>query len=203
MQNVTPRQMDILRFIRQYRHRLGYSPTMQEIGDHLHLTKVTVFEHVGALEKKGALQRGPKHKARSLRVDPKFEFPEDRPTRLALAGQIAAGAPIEAIEDTEAIDLEEVFARPAETFALRVKGQSMIDEQIRDGDYVICERRTTARNGETVVALLADGEATLKRFYRERNRIRLQPANPDFEPIYAQEVDVQGVVIGVLRVLQA
>ena len=172
---------------------------MQEIGDALRLTKVTVFEHAGALERKGALLRGPKHKARSLRVAADFEFPEDRPTRLPLVGRIAAGQPIEAIEDTETLDLEEVFDRPGETFALRVSGNSMIDEQIADGDYVICERRTVAQNGETVVALLEDGEATLKKLYREKGRIRLQPANPEFAPIYADRVDVQGVVIGVLR----
>ena len=199
MQNVTPRQLDILRLIRGYRSRHGYSPTLQEIGDALHLTKVTVFEHVGALERKGALLRGAKHKARSLRVAPDFDFPEDRPTRLPLVGRIAAGEPIEAVEDVEALDLEEVFDRPGERFVLRVTGDSMIDEQIRDGDYVICEGRTTARNGETVVALLEDGEATLKRLYREKGRIRLQPANPDFDPIYTDHVDIQGVVIGVLR----
>ena len=201
MQNITPRQMEILRFIRDFRDRYGYSPTMQEIGDHLQLTKVTVFEHVGALERKGALLRGVKHKARSLRVAPEFDFPEDKPTRLPLVGRIAAGSPLEAIEDAETLDLEEIFDRPTDRFALRVTGQSMIDEQIRDGDFVICERRNTARDGETVVALLEDGEATLKKLYREKGRIRLQPANPDFDPIYADHVDIQGVVIGVLRKL--
>ena len=199
MLNLTPRQMEILRFIHNYRDRFGYSPTMQEIGDHLHLTKVTVFEHVGALEGKGALTRGAKHKARSLQVAADFEFPEQKPTRLPLVGRIAAGLPIEAIEDAETLDLEEVFEGPGDRFVLRVNGDSMIDEQIRDGDYVICERRSTARDGETVVALLDDGEATLKKLYRDGGRIRLQPANPDFDPIYTDQVDVQGVVIGVLR----
>ncbi len=197
--NLTPRQMEILRFIRDYRERCGYSPTMQEIGDHLDLTRVTVFEHVGALERKGVLHRGAKHKARSLRVDPDFPFPEDRRTRLPLVGQIAAGMPIEAVEDVESLDLEDVFERPGERFVLRVTGESMIDEHIREGDYVVCERRQTARNGETVVAVLDDGEATLKKFYREKNRIRLQPANPAFDPIYARDVEIRGVVIGVIR----
>ena len=120
MLNLTPRQMEILRFIRTYRDRFGYSPTMQEIGDHLHLTKVTVFEHVGALERKGALTRGAKHKARSLQVAADFEFPEDKPTRLPLVGRIAAGLPIEAIEDAETLDLEEVFEGPGDRFVLRV-----------------------------------------------------------------------------------
>jgi len=201
MINVTPRQMEILRYIRDYRARNGYSPTMQEIGDSLGLTKVTVFEHLEALERKGALQHRAKHKARSLQVSAKFDFPDERPTLLRLAGRIAAGRPIEAVEDIETVDLEEVFARGGETFVLRVTGNSMIDEQIRDGDYVVCERRDTPRNGETVVALLDDGEATLKKFYRDGSRVRLQPANPDFRPIYPTKVSVQGVVVGVLRVL--
>ena len=199
MQTVTPRQLDILRFIRDFRSGKGYSPTMQEIGDHLSLTKVTVFEHVGALEKKGLLLRGAKHKARSLQVSPEFVFDDEKSTRLPLAGRIAAGCPIEAIEDRETLDLEELFAADGNTFVLEVSGRSMIDEQIRDGDYVICQKRNTARNGETVVALLEDGEATLKKYYREKNRIRLQPANPAFDPIYTTQVDIQGVVIGVVR----
>ena len=199
MQTVTPRQLEILRFIRDFRRRHGYSPTMQEIGDYLDLTKVTVFEHVGAVEKKGLLIRGAKHKARSLRVSPEFVFPDERPTLIPLVGRIAAGSPIEAVEDREALDLEEIFDRPVETFVLRVDGDSMIDEHICDGDYVICERRSDPRNGETVVALLGDGEATLKKFYREKGRIRLQPANPEYRPIYTDKVDVQGVVIGVVR----
>jgi repressor LexA len=193
--------MEILTFIRNFRTRNGYSPTMQEIGDALGLTKVTVFEHVGALERKGLLSRGTKHSARSLQLSPKLEFPDEKPTRLPLVGRIAAGMPIEAIEDRETIDLEELFAHAGNTFVLRVTGESMIDDHICDGDYVVCERRETPRNGETVVALLPDGEATLKRFYRERGRIRLQPANARFEPIYVDNVQIQGVVIGLIRTL--
>ncbi len=199
METPTPRQLEILRFIRDSRQRNGYSPTMQEIGDYLNLTKVTVFEHVGALERKGLLLRGAKHKARSLRVSGKFSFPDERPTRIPLVGRIAAGAPIEAVENREALDLEELFDRPGETFVLRVTGDSMVDEHICDGDFVVCERRSDARNGETVVALLGDGEATLKKLYREKDRIRLQPANPDYSPIYTKAADIQGVVIGVVR----
>lgn len=199
METPTRRQLQVLRFIRDFRRSHGFSPTMQEMGDHLHLTKVTVFEHVGALERKGLLLRGAKHRARSLRVSPKFDFPDERPTKLPLVGRIAAGQPIEAVEDREELDLEEMFAAPEQTFVLRVAGDSMIDEQIRDGDYVVCQRRETPRNGETVVALLPDGDATLKKFYREKDRIRLQPANPAFDPIYARDVAVQGVVIGVVR----
>jgi repressor LexA len=199
MKTVTPRQLQILQLIRDFRRRYGYSPTMQEIGDQLGLTKVTVFEHVGALEKKGLLLRGAKHRARSLQVSPSFVFPDEGPTRMPLVGRIAAGAPIEAVEDTETLDLEQLFDRRAAQFVLRVSGDSMTDEHICDGDYVICERRDRPRNGETVVALLGDGEATLKKFYRERGRIRLQPANPAFKPIYVSDVDIQGIVVGVIR----
>ena len=199
METVTPRQLEILRIIRDFRSRNGYSPTMQEIGDLLNLTKVTVFEHVAALEKKDLLVRGAKHKARSLQVSTKFRFPDEGPMQLPLVGLIAAGEPIEAIEDFEVLDLKELFKAPHERFALRVIGDSMIDEHIRDGDYVICRRSATARNGDTVVALLADGEATLKTFYKEKGRVRLQPANPTYKPIYPDKIDIQGVVIGVVR----
>lgn len=200
---VTPRQLEILRIIRDGRREHGYSPTMQEIGDRLGLSKVTVFEHVEALLAKGLLHRGSQHKARSLRIADDVEFADERPTRMPLVGRVAAGQPIEAIEDRETLDLESVFGTAAggggETFVLQVTGDSMIDEQIRDGDFVICRRGREARNGETVVALLENGEATLKKFYRERGRIRLQPANAAYKPIYAREVDVQGVVVGLVR----
>lgn len=211
--NLTPKQLAILTRIRDIRISRGYSPTMQELADELHVSKVTVFEHVEALIRKGALVRKPT-KARSLEVSPDFRLPdEQRDTRLPLVGTIAAGVPIDAVEQREHLDLEELFAPRAGAlaatpkFVLRVRGDSMIDEQIRDGDYVICEQRNVARNGQTVVALLpSDGadeaQATLKKFYRERGgRIRLQPANDKYEPIYANptEVQVQGVVIGVVR----
>jgi len=199
MRTVTPRQLEILRFIRDFRRRCGYSPTMQEIGDHMGLTRVTVFEHIGALERKGLLVRGAKHKARSLRVSDDAEFPDEIPTRIAVIGRIAAGRPIEAVEDHEVLDLEELFDAPSETFILQVVGDSMIEDQIRDGDYVICERRSDAHNGETVVALLDGNEATLKKFYREKGRIRLEPANPNYKPIYVDNVNVQGVVVGLVR----
>ena len=195
---LTPRQMQILRFIRDFRRSQGYSPTMQELADELDITKVTVFEHVETLIDKGLLRRVA-HKARSLELTSDFRFPDERPTLIPLVGRIAAGAPIEAIEDAESLDLEALFAGRPRRFVLEVQGDSMIDEQIRDGDYVVCERRSEARNGETVVALLEGGEATLKKFYKERGRVRLQPANPDFSPIYVDNAEIQGVVIGVIR----
>ena len=199
----TPRQLEILRLIRDYRRQHGYSPTMQEIGDSLHLSKVTVFEHVSALEKKGLLLRGAKHHARSLRVNEKVKFPDERPSQIPLAGRIAAGAPIEAVENPQQVDLAVLFETPHDRFILEVTGDSMIEDQIRPGDYVICEKRSNPHNGETVVALLEDGEATLKRYYRERNRVRLQPANPSYEPIFVDpdKLTIQGVVIGLVRKL--
>lgn len=199
---LTPRQQKILLMIRDCRLTRGYSPTLQEIADELGVSKVTVFEHAEALIAKGALRRDP-NKARSLELTAKAVLPdEERRSRLPLVGTIAAGAPIEAVEDRETLDLEELFTQSGRTgdiFVLRVEGESMIEEQIRPGDYVICRRASTARNGQTVVALLDDGEATLKRFYREKGRIRLQPANEAFEPIYTDKARIQGIVVGVVR----
>ena len=197
---LTPRQLAILQFIRDYRRSRGYSPTMQEVADELGITKVTVFEHIGKLADKGLIRRLA-YRARSLELTSSVSFPDERPGTLPLLGRIAAGHPIEAIENPETLDLEEVFAGRGERFVLKVTGDSMIDDHIRDGDYVVVEKRTRVRDGEAVVALLAGGEATLKRFYREGKRVRLQPANPEFAPIMvpADRIDVQGVVIGVIR----
>lgn len=209
--NLTPKQLSILTRIRDLRLARGYSPTMQELADELGVSKVTVFEHVEALIKKGALLRQP-NKARSLEVNPDFDLPdEQRNTRLPLVGTIAAGSPIDAVEDREYLDLEELFAasggsgggasgaRGDNKFVLRVRGDSMIDEHICDGDHVVIQKRNTARNGETVVALLDSGEATLKKFYREKDHFRLQPANDKYEPILVKNVTIQGVVIGLIR----
>jgi repressor LexA len=195
---LTPKQLRVLTFIRDYTHAHGYAPTMQELGDEFGVSKVTVFEHVAALQKKGYLRRS-KHKARSLRLKGDIAFADERPTRLPLVGSIAAGLPIEAIEDREVLDLEEMFVSPHGNFVLRVRGDSMIGDSIADGDYVICEKRDTVRNGETVVALIDGEEATLKRFHRTSRGIRLEAANPEYEPIIAKDVDIQGVVVGVLR----
>ena len=196
MPNLTPRQQAVLRFIQDYLVEHEYPPTMQEIADHLGVSRPTDFEHIEALEKKKVLRRDPTL-ARNVTLTRDYQ-PYDG--SLPLVGRIAAGAPIEAIADSEVLDLESLFrGRPGETFVLQVRGNSMIDEQIRDGDYVIVEKRAEARNGETVVAILPDGDATLKKFYKEPGRIRLQPANETMQPIYAPNVTIQGVVIGVLR----
>ena len=195
---LTPRQLEILTCIRDARRTLGYSPTLQEIADELDISKITVFEHVEALIKKGMLTRR-SNKARSLEVTSLAQFPDDRPTRIPVVGRIAAGRPIEAIETPDTIDLENVFASRHPVGILTAVGDSMIDDQIRDGDWVVYERRSDPRNGDTVVALIDGEEATLKRFYREKNRIRLQPANKEYQPIYVRDVQIQGVVIGVIR----
>src|SRR5947209_8305010 len=203
--NLTPRQLDVIVAIRNYRHLHGYAPTMQELADQLGTSKVTIFEHVGALEKKRVIRRD-KHKARSLEIVGEGRLPdEDRATKLPLLGNIAAGSPIEAVENREEIDLETLFHSTKGVYVLRVRGESMIEDHLCDGDYVVIERRDSARNGEQVVALLDTGEATLKRFYKEGGKIRLQPANSTMEPriVNADECRVQGVVIGVLRTYHA
>ncbi len=195
---LTPRQLQILTRIRDYQRNHGYSPTMQELADELDITKVTVFEHVEALIAKNLLKRAA-HKARSLELTSDAHFPDERPTMIPIAGRIAAGVPIEAIENADSVDLEDLFTTRHERFILEVEGESMIDEHIRPGDLVVVEKRGNPRNGDTVVALLPDGDATLKQYFKESNRIRLQPANAKFKPIYTTEVDIQGVVIGVIR----
>ncbi len=195
---LTPRQLEILTCIRDGRRNLGYSPTLQEIADEFGISKITVFEHVEALLKKCMLTRR-SNKARSLELTSSARLPDDRPTRIPMVGRIAAGLPIEAFETTDTVDLEEVFASRYPVGILTVAGDSMIDDQIRDGDWVVFEKRSNPRNGDTVVALINGEEATLKRFYKEKNRIRLQPANEKYKPIYVRNVDIQGVVIGVIR----
>ncbi|UCD75309.1 MAG: repressor LexA [Phycisphaerales bacterium] len=202
--NLTPKQLRILQLIRDFRIVHGYSPTMQELADELEISKVTVFEHVEALIKKGALRRQA-NKARSLSICDETVIPDEgHALAFPLVGKIAAGYPIEKFPQSDRVDLEELFGprigQKAASFALRVDGDSMKDEGILDGDFVIIERRETARNGERVVALLPNGETTLKTFYQEPGGvIRLQPANPDFEPIILERCAIQGVVLGVMR----
>ncbi|MCF7957897.1 MAG: transcriptional repressor LexA [Phycisphaerae bacterium] len=214
---LTPRQVQILRYLSDYRDSNGCSPTLKEIADYLGVTKVTVFEHVEALIAKGALHRAA-CKVRSLTLDPsvklarrkrgtpkpvigspRIEGPAGRGGRYPLAGSIAAGTPIEAIETPDTLDLSTMFETSTGTFALSVRGESMIDEHICDGDYVLIEKCNQARDGQIVVAILKNGEATLKKIYKGKKMFRLEGANPNFKPIYAKHVDIQGVVVGVLR----
>ena len=201
---LTPKQLQIAKFIQKYQAEHEIPPTMQEIADHLGVSRPTVFEHIEAMEARGALTRQ-RTLSRTLELSP--ELLRERPVRfqgaqLPLVGRIAAGRAIEAIENPEVLDVEALFqGRTGEVFALQVAGNSMIDEQIRDGDYVIVEKREEAADGDTVVALIDDSEATLKKFYLELGRVRLQPANPTMEPLFVdpERVRIQGVVIGVLR----
>ncbi len=195
---LTPRQLEILTRIRDFQRSSGYSPTMQEIADQMGVTKVTVFEHVETLVGKGLLRRLP-HKARSLELTSRVELPDEKATVFPVVGMISAGVPITAIENRDSLDLEGFFNTRRETFVLKVRGDSLIDEHICDGDYVICEKRAEAKQGETVVALLDSGEATLKKYYVDKGRIRLQPANDNYQPIFPERVEIQGVVLGVMR----
>ena len=198
--NLTPRQLDVLVAVRNYRHLHGMAPTMQELANQLGTSKVTMFEHIEALERKGVIRRNP-HMSRSLEITAKYLPDEERPTKLPLLGTIAAGAPILAVENREELDLEEIFKSRHGVFVLKIKGDSMVEDHLCDGDYVVIERRETARNGETVVALIDEAEATLKRFYKEGSKVRLQPANSEMQPrlLEAMRVRIQGVVIGVMR----
>lgn len=195
----TPRQTEILTYVRDYTHKNGYSPTYDEIAEEFDISKVTVFEHLTILEDRGLITRE-KHKARSLHLAEHLELPDEKPSCIRLLGRIAAGSPIEAVQDREVLDLESIFTSPHGVYALQVKGDSMIDDHIDDGDFVVVENRKSAHNGEIVVARLPeDDEVTLKRMYKEKGRVRLQPANEKYEPIYVDNLDLQGVVIGVVR----
>ncbi len=195
---LTKRQKEILDYVREHVERHGYAPTLQEIGARFGLSSpATVYKHVEQLVQKGYLRKAP-HQGRGIQlVDPE----PVRTVEVPLLGQVSAGRPIEAIAETETVNLPPDFVGRKPTYVLRVRGSSMIDEQIRDGDYVIVEDRTSAENGETVIALLRGEEGTLKKFYRQGERIRLQPANPAIEPLFLaeEEVRIQGVVVGIMR----
>ena len=194
---LTKRQREILDFYEEYVRQHKVSPTLEETANHFGINKVTVFGHLEELRKKGALERAGKNRSRGMVLT---EQSLQRPApRLPLLGAIAAGSPIEALEHQEELDLADLVPPGRDCYALRVKGTSMIEDGIRDGDIVLVERRDTARNGETVVAILDGEEATLKRYYREGNRVRLQPANAMLQPIYVDKLDIRGVVVGVVR----
>jgi len=168
-----------------------------------------VFEHLAELQRKGLLATSP-GRARSLKltsrgrglldhVGAEAPDPSDDGQGVPLLGQIAAGLPREAVENTESLSLESCFGLGDDLFALEVSGDSMIEENITPGDYVICRRTNVASDGEIVVALVDDGEATLKRFYKEAHHIRLQPANASYEPIHTNNCHIEGVVVGLVR----
>ncbi len=202
---ITKRQRQVYDFIAEFVHRNQYSPSFEEIGEGLGLTSLaTVHKHISNLEKKGLLSRD-YNRSRSIDLLPpkgrlKQSMAVNSGTMVPLMGRIAAGQPIEAIERAETISLAD-FTRSKEVFALEVRGESMQDEHILDGDYVLVEKTKVAHNGDIVVALVEGSDATLKRLYREGENIRLQPSNAKMKPIIvpAKNVEVQGRVIGVLR----
>jgi repressor LexA len=191
---MTARQREVYDFIRSKIFERGYGPTVREIAEAFGIRSPNgVMCHLRALEKKGFILREPNMSRAIQLVD---DGPSD--AGLPLAGLIAAGRPVEAIEQPERLDFRDMFGSP-DLFALEVRGQSMIDDQIADGDYVIVRKQETARDGQIVVALVGDGEATLKRFYREPHRVRLEPANREMKPILAKHVRIMGIVVGVVR----
>ncbi|MBL8898364.1 MAG: transcriptional repressor LexA [Planctomycetes bacterium] len=198
---LTPKQLSILRFIQEYFDERGIAPTLDEIAEHCGVNKVTIHGHLVELEKKGAVVREPRM-ARSIRVVHSPPEAKRARTVVPIAGAIAAGQPIEALERQELFDLSDLLPEGRDMYLLEVQGDSMIEDQIKDGDLVLVERRNTARNGEIVVAVVEGNEATLKRYYREKGRIRLQPSNARLEPIYAEEVEIRGVVSAVIRRIQ-
>ena len=200
---LTEKQIRVLRYFRDYRRDKGIAPTLEEAAQALGVSKITIHEHLNQLTRKGAVHRD-RAKARAVAIlhdpDASEEVMRPQAPTLPLIGVIAAGRPIEAIEDRQELSLTELVPTGEGIYLLRVRGKSMIDDHIDDGDLVVVERRETANDGDIVVAILEGEEATLKRFYREKNgTIRLQPANSSLEPIYTTRVQVRGVVRGVIR----
>lgn len=191
---LTTRQQEVYDFIQEKIRARGYGPTVREIGAQFDIRSPNgVICHLNALVKKGLITREP-NMSRAISV-----VREEAPaTGIPLAGAIAAGAPIETFELPERVDFGQMFETPA-NFALKVRGQSMIDDHIDDGDYVVVRKQETARDGQIVVALVNGAETTLKRFYREGSRYRLEPANSTMRPIFSDNVQVMGVVVGVVR----
>ncbi|WP_158749986.1 transcriptional repressor LexA [Acidobacterium sp. S8] len=196
---VTRRQKEVLDFISGFVQRNGYSPSFEEIARGLDLKSLaTVHKHITNLQNKGLLQRA-HNRSRSIDVMPARS--KTRMTdRLPLLGRIAAGSPVEATENAESISLTDIIGSK-DVFVLQVRGDSMRDEHILDGDYVLIERARTAREGEIVVALVNGAETTLKRYYMEGSMIRLQPSNIEMDPIFvpATNVAIQGRALGILR----
>lgn len=204
---LTKRQKEFLDFLAGFLEKRGYSPSYEEIAEGLNLASLaTVHKHIMALESKHYVKRG-FNQSRSLEIAPKY-YEEQRQHRqmpasveVPLLGRIAAGSPVEAIAGQDTLNFAD-FAGDPGTYALQVRGESMIEDHICDGDYVLVERATDARDGDIVVALVDGMETTLKRFYREDgDRVRLQPANSSMQPIYVNRdaLQIQGKLLAVLR----
>jgi repressor LexA len=208
---LTPRQLQLLETIDNFQTKQPYSATIQELASHIKISRTTAFEHLSALREKGFLWGSP-NKARSLKLTSqgqrllrhrrtqKIQPPLAEDTGgLPLAGRVAAGRPIDAIEQKEHISLTTHFGSTDDVFALEVVGDSMIDDGINSGDHVICRRSATAHDGQMVIAIIDDDSATLKRFYKEPARARLEPANENYTPIYSDNCRIEAVVLGLLR----
>jgi repressor LexA len=205
---LTPRQKQLLDFLVEFIAEHGYNPSYEEIASGLQLASLaTVHKHISALERKSYIRRG-HNQSRSIEISPQYlaEYRESSerhatPANVPLLGRIAAGSPVEAIQGSETLCFSD-FTGNSDTYALEVRGQSMIDDHICSGDYVLVQRTAEVRDGEIVVALVDGSDATLKRFYREPDgRVRLQPANSGMEPIIVDStaVEIQGRVLAVLR----
>ena len=199
MQPLTKRQREILNYLADFIQQKGYAPSLEEIGQRFGLSSLaTVHKHLTNLEGKGFIRRS-WNKSRSVEIVPTKHGAQSR--ELDLMGYVAAGEPIEAVATLESIAVPEMLIGNNRAYVLRVRGDSMIDEQIRDGDYVVVEDRKTAENGEMVIALLNNAEVTLKMLLRENGSVRLQQANRKMEPIVIRAADlrIQGVVVGIMR----
>lgn len=203
MEKLTRRQTDILTFIKKFMVKSGYAPTVREIGDGLNLSSpATIHSHIVNLEAKGYVRKeGNKNRTLELLVDNEYLEKNDNIREVPLLGKVTAGSPIEAIEQPD-----EYFSVPSylipkgkEVFTLKVSGDSMINIGILDNDIVIVSKQPTANNGDIVVAMNNDNEATLKTFYKEKDHFRLQPENDNYEPIILNEVTILGKAIGLYR----
>jgi len=207
---LTPRQLQLLQIVAHFQQNRCYSPTLSEMASELNISRSTIFEHLTELRRKGLLS-GFQNKARSLKVSLQGQellsglSGQNSTTHakevagIPLAGSVAAGIPVEAVENIELLSLASAFGSGDDIFALEVNGNSMVDEDIRQGDYVICRRSRIAVDGQLIVAIVDDENATLKRFYKEKDRARLQPANDDYQPIYTNNCRIEAVVIGLVR----
>lgn len=209
---LTPRQLQLLKAIHDFQAGRCYSPTIAELASQLTISRSTTFEHIAELRKKDLLSAS-LATARSLKLTSKAlkllecldsdssTHPGHPQADMPLVGRVAAGVPIEAIENIESLSLNSCFGNSDDIFALEVKGDSMTGDGILDGDFIICRKCSTADNGRLVVAIVDNENATLKRFYKEKSAVRLQPANDNYDPIYSDNCRIEAVVVGLVRKL--